>query len=129
MTSGPRLRFEVTPRRFVMMPRLRPLPCLDSPAMAASRRQELDIPRDVAAALGRSAVEAASQGYFVSCAHRRVEWRDAVRMARAGQDSIAPHAALPRQEESCSVQRDRSGLSAKKRTWQDRNTQLSGESG
>lgn len=81
-----------------MMPRLRPLPCLDSPAMAASRRQELDIPRDVAAALGRSAVEAASQGYFVTGAHRRIEWRDAVRTARAGRVSLPPHAALPREE-------------------------------
>jgi hypothetical protein len=33
-------------------------PCLDSEQMAASRRRELNISRDVAAALGRSSVEA-----------------------------------------------------------------------
>ena len=38
---------------------LRILPCLDSEQMAGSRCQELNIPRDVAAALGQSAVEVA----------------------------------------------------------------------
>ena len=36
-------------------PHLYLLPCIDSEQMAASRLQDLDIPRDVAAALGRSA--------------------------------------------------------------------------
>jgi uncharacterized protein (TIGR02452 family) len=66
--------------------------------MAASRRKELDIPRDIAAALGRSAVEAARQGYYVTEAGRQVDWRDAVQAACAAKVSIAPHAALPRQE-------------------------------
>ena len=42
------------------------LPYIDSVEMAASRRQELDIPRKVAAELGRSAVEAAVEGQYVS---------------------------------------------------------------
>jgi uncharacterized protein (TIGR02452 family) len=80
------------------MPILYNLPCLDSAAMAACRRKELDIPRDIAAALGRSAVEAARQGYYVTEAGRQVDWRDAVQAAHAAKVSIAPHAALPRQE-------------------------------
>jgi uncharacterized protein (TIGR02452 family) len=83
----------------MIMSKLHLLPCLDSAAMAASRRQELDIPRDVAAALGRSAVEAASQGYYVTEAGRRVDWRDAVEAACAAKVSIAPHVTLPRQEQ------------------------------
>jgi len=39
---------------------LKILACLDSVTMAAARRQELDVPRNIAAALGRSAVEAAA---------------------------------------------------------------------
>jgi uncharacterized protein (TIGR02452 family) len=82
----------------MIMSKLHLLPCLDSAAMAASRRQELDIPRDVAAALGRSAVEAASQGYYVTEVGRRVDWRETVEAACAAKVSIAPHATLPRQE-------------------------------
>jgi uncharacterized protein (TIGR02452 family) len=67
--------------------------------MAASRRQELDIPRDVAAALGRSAVEAAHRGYYVTESGRRVDWHDAVGAACDGKASIDPQATLPRQEQ------------------------------
>jgi hypothetical protein len=42
------------------------LPSLDSEQMAAARRQELNIPREAAAALGRSAVEAARAGRYVT---------------------------------------------------------------
>jgi hypothetical protein len=48
------------------MSTLRVLPCLDSEEMAASRRQELNIPREVAAALGQSAVDAARDGRYVT---------------------------------------------------------------
>jgi uncharacterized protein (TIGR02452 family) len=83
----------------MIMPSLHFLPCLDSAAMAASRQQELDIPRDVAAALGRSAVEAAHQGTYVTEAGRRVDWRDAVQAACTAKVSIAPHAMLARPEQ------------------------------
>ena len=76
------------------------LPCLDSAQMAASRRQELDIPRDVAAALGRSAVNAARSGRYVTKAGQEVVWRDAVQAACAAKRSIAPDATLPRAERS-----------------------------
>jgi uncharacterized protein (TIGR02452 family) len=58
----------------------------------------LNIPRDVAATLGRSAVQAARQGHYLTEAGRRVDWRNAVETACATKVSIAPHAELPRRE-------------------------------
>jgi uncharacterized protein (TIGR02452 family) len=66
--------------------------------MAAFRRQELNIPRDVAAALGRSAVEAAREGLYVTKAGQKVVWRDAVQAACAAKLSIDPDATLPSNE-------------------------------
>jgi hypothetical protein len=74
------------------------LPCLDSEQMAASRRQELDIPTDVAAALGRSAVEAAREGLYVTKAGQEIVWRGAVQAACAVKLSIDPDATLPSNE-------------------------------
>lgn len=70
------------------------LPCLDSAEMAASRRQELDIPREVAAALGRSAVNAARDGRYVTKTSQEVVWRDAVQAACAAKRSIPRDAPL-----------------------------------
>ena len=50
------------------------LPCIDSVEIAASRRQELDIPRDAAAELGRSALEAAVEGQYIYGDGRKVDW-------------------------------------------------------
>ena len=74
------------------------LPCLDSAEMAAARRQELDIPRRVAAALGRSAVEAAGNGYYLTKSGKKVDWSHYVEAARLAKRSIAPGAPLPAQE-------------------------------
>ena len=82
------------------MSTLHTLPCLDSAQMAASRRQELDIPRDVAAALGRSAVNATRNGRYVTQAGHEVVWRDAVQAACTAKRTIAPDATLPRAERS-----------------------------
>ena len=82
------------------MSTLHTLPCLDSAQMAASRRQELDIPRDVAAALGRSAVHATRNGRYVTQAGHEVVWRDAVQAACTAKRTIAPDATLPRAERS-----------------------------
>lgn len=82
------------------MIRLHVLSCLDSEQMAASRRQELDIPRDVAAALGRSAVEASRDGFYVTKEGQEVVWRDAVQAACDAKRSILPNAALSRSERS-----------------------------
>ena len=45
---------------------LKKLPCLDTPEMAVYRRLELDIPTARAAELGRSAIEAAEDGYYTN---------------------------------------------------------------
>src|SRR5262245_13270311 len=71
------------------------LPCLDSDEMAASRRRELDIPRNVAAAHGRSAVEAASNGYYLRGTGEKVDWSHYVRAACSAKLSIPPDASLP----------------------------------
>lgn len=71
------------------------LPCLDSETMAAARRRELDIPRDVAAELGRSAVEAATRGFYTLRDGRTVTWRHAVEAAGAVKRSIPADAPLP----------------------------------
>jgi hypothetical protein len=83
-----------------MMSALRIVPCLDSAQMAESRRQELDIPRDVAAALGRSAVTAARNGFYVTRDGGEVVWQDAVQTAGAAKRSIAPDTTLPLIERS-----------------------------
>ena len=71
------------------------LPCLDSAEMAASRKAELDIPRNTAAALGRSAVKAARDGFYITRDGQKVVWRSAVLAARAAKRSIPPDAKLP----------------------------------
>jgi hypothetical protein len=71
------------------------LPCLDSEQMAASRKAQLDIPRNEAAALGRSAAKAAHDGFYLTRDGRRVVWRDAVQAARAAKRSISPDEKLP----------------------------------
>lgn len=68
--------------------------------MAASRRRELDIPRDIAGKLGRSAIEAMRQGRFVSDAGVRVDSRAALQACVAAKISIGPEALLPRAEQS-----------------------------
>jgi uncharacterized protein (TIGR02452 family) len=75
------------------------LPCLDSAEMAAARKAELDILRNTAAALGRSAVQAARDGFYVTRDGQKVIWKDAAHAARAAKRSISPDAKLPVQEE------------------------------
>jgi uncharacterized protein (TIGR02452 family) len=71
------------------------LPCLDSKEMALSRRRELDVPRETAAALGRSAVKAATEGYYLDESGQKVEWGRLVESACAAKVSIPPDACLP----------------------------------
>jgi uncharacterized protein (TIGR02452 family) len=63
--------------------------------MATSRSDELDISRDVAAALARSAVNGAHEGRYATEAGQDVDWRDAVQAACAAKVSIGPDAPLP----------------------------------
>ncbi len=82
------------------MSKLHVLPCLDSAQMATTRRQELNIPRDTAAALGRSAVEAARAGIYFTKDGQKVVWRDAVQAACAAKLSLRPDAMLPVNEQT-----------------------------
>jgi uncharacterized protein (TIGR02452 family) len=79
---------------------LKMLPCLDSGEMATCRRQELDVPRHIAAALGRSAVEAAAKGFYVCGASTKVDWSRYVQAACSAKVSIPPDASLPAHESS-----------------------------
>jgi len=74
---------------------LKILPCLDSDELADSRRRELNIPHDVTTALGRSAVEAADNGYYVNRSGAKVDWSHYVQAACAAKVSIPPELSLP----------------------------------
>ena len=79
------------------MSKLNILPCLDSAKLAASRRQELDIPSSVAAWFGQSAVEAAHKGLYITEAGQEVEGHDAVKAACIAKLSIDPDTTLKSQ--------------------------------
>ena len=74
---------------------LRSLGCVDSDGRAHGLMKELSVPRDVAARLGRSAVEASDRGHYRSDDGRRVDWSAAIAAARAAKVSIPPDAPLP----------------------------------
>ncbi len=74
------------------------MPCVDSADMAATRRQELDIPRSAAAELGRSAVEASTLGYYFNRSGEKVDWRLQVKNACAAKRSIRPSDPVPIQK-------------------------------
>jgi hypothetical protein len=69
---------------------IRILSCLDSMEMAAARRRELDIPRDVAAALGRSAVEAGVTGYYFTRVGEKVDLARSVNTACSAKSPKIP---------------------------------------
>jgi uncharacterized protein (TIGR02452 family) len=74
------------------------LPCLNSERLALSRWQELNISRDFAAALGRSALEAIHSGFYMTQTGQKVDWHEAVYAACNAKVSIEPDAALPSQD-------------------------------
>jgi len=71
------------------------LPCLDSDAIAAERRRELEIPRHVARELGRSALDALRTGRYQRAGGGVTNWRDLVAAAVRAKVSIPPTADLP----------------------------------
>jgi uncharacterized protein (TIGR02452 family) len=68
---------------------------LDSEELAEARRRELDIRRDVAAELGKSAVEIARTGFYFNSAGEKVEIGELVTRAVSGRKSLPPDASLP----------------------------------
>ena len=73
--------------------------CRDSAEMAEQRRRELDIPRHIAADLGRSAVVAGQTGHYYF-GNDTVEWGDLVRNAVNAKASIRPEAPMPTHQQS-----------------------------
>lgn len=71
------------------------LPPVDSVELAHKWRRELETPRHAAADLGRSAMEACSNGYYYRRDGYRVEWGRLVDKAFRAKVSIPPEAALP----------------------------------
>ena len=74
---------------------LKMLPCIDSIEMSIARRRELDIPRHIAAALGVSAVEAATEGRYTCEDGSGVDWSRQVQAACSAKVSISPGDPLP----------------------------------
>ena len=71
------------------------LPCVDSPDLANQRKRELDIPRQQALVFGKTAVDAARNGYYFDAAGAKVDWSDAVDSACRTKKSISPDEVLP----------------------------------
>jgi uncharacterized protein (TIGR02452 family) len=71
------------------------LPCLDGPDLAAMRRRELDLPRDVALEHAHETLEIVRAGRYRAPSGREVAVSDAVAAARRTKVSLAPDAALP----------------------------------
>lgn len=76
------------------MSTLRILPCRDSADLAAMRRRELDLPRDLARHLGRSALEAARIGHYETDTGQKVYWGNALKAACLAKISIPPNEPL-----------------------------------
>jgi uncharacterized protein (TIGR02452 family) len=71
------------------------LPCNDSDEMASSCRRRLDIPRAVAAELGRSALRSTRDGYYTTTTGKNVVWSHLIKKACESKESIEPTATLP----------------------------------
>ncbi|MCB0253952.1 MAG: TIGR02452 family protein [Anaerolineae bacterium] len=76
------------------------LPPVDSTELANRWWRELGTPRHAAAELGRSAVEACSNGYYYRRDGCRVDWDHLVDAAIRTRVSIPPGASLPRSDPS-----------------------------
>jgi uncharacterized protein (TIGR02452 family) len=66
--------------------------------MAATRRKELEIPRNIATELGKSALEASINGYYINGIGEKVDISFLVNSAISAKCSIAPETPLPDQE-------------------------------
>jgi len=71
------------------------LPCLDSPVLAAQRKQELAISHERAAYLGQSAVAIYTEGFYRNEKSIRVDIGASVAAAIANKISIPPEQVLP----------------------------------
>lgn len=74
---------------------LKILECLDSAALAATRKRELDITRERAADLGRSALDAIERGCYLTTAGAKVVWSSEIQAACNAKVSHPPDERLP----------------------------------
>lgn len=74
---------------------LEALPCRDDAVLARSRMKELDIGRERAAELGRTALAAVHEGRYRRDDGREVDWSAAVAAAVAARRSLPPNEPLP----------------------------------
>ena len=77
------------------MPKTTYLPCLDSDALAAQRKQELFMERDRASSLGHSAVQISKDGYYINAKGEKVKIASLVQLAIRLKVSIPPDMVLP----------------------------------
>ena len=69
--------------------------CEDGDALAQRNQRMLDLPRDVAAALGRETLGILASGGYAAPSGRRVDLTNALARALAGKVSLPPDAPLP----------------------------------
>ncbi len=74
---------------------LRCLPCQDSEERALIVKRMLNVSRDYASELGRSALKAMTDGAYVAPSGRRIDWREKIERAKMRKLSIRPDDALP----------------------------------
>ncbi|MEO1616084.1 MAG: TIGR02452 family protein, partial [Planctomycetota bacterium] len=76
------------------MSRLQSLPCIDSHELAQKNQRLLQIRHEIAESLGRSALEAIDQGWYLAdCG--KVDWSKEVATAESASISISPDDSLP----------------------------------
>lgn len=71
------------------------LPCQDSEEQASTVRRMLDVPRDYARELARSALDAMADGAYATPSGRQVNWSDDIERAKALKMSIRADDPLP----------------------------------
>lgn len=76
------------------MPKTTYLPCLDSSALAAMRKRELNVERDYAAQLGHSAVTISKQGWYLNSNREKVDIASSVQTSIRNKVSIPPEMKL-----------------------------------
>ncbi|MCA9011263.1 MAG: TIGR02452 family protein [Planctomycetaceae bacterium] len=85
------------------MAQLQFLPCLDSEEMAAARRSELYLGRDMAIYQSRITVKAVDSGYYENRAGEKVDWKQAIIDACLAKKTIPPwHDLSPNSHETFS---------------------------
>jgi uncharacterized protein (TIGR02452 family) len=73
---------------------LRCLPCQDSEERALTVKRMLNVSRDYARELGKSALKAVADGAYVAPSGSQIDWREQIERAKTLKQSIRPDDAL-----------------------------------